>query len=44
MESYPSESEADIALCGQLAFWTGCDMERMEYVVSPVRTVPSEMG
>ena len=29
-ESYPSESEADIALCGQLAFWTGCDMERMD--------------
>jgi putative DNA primase/helicase len=27
-ESYPSESEADIALCGQLAFWTGCDKER----------------
>jgi|GEM_PF-2716441 len=29
-ESYPSESEADIALCGQLAFWTGCDKERMD--------------
>lgn len=29
-ESYPSESEADMALCGQLAFWTGCDMERMD--------------
>ena len=29
-ESYPSESEADIALCGQLAFWTDCDAERMD--------------
>jgi putative DNA primase/helicase len=29
-ENYPSESEADIALCGQLAFWTGCDKERMD--------------
>ncbi len=29
-ENYPSKSEADIALCGQLAFWTGCDTERMD--------------
>lgn len=27
---YGSESEADMALAGVLAFWTGCDPERME--------------
>ncbi len=27
---YPSQSEADMALCGKLAFWTGGDAERME--------------
>jgi putative DNA primase/helicase len=27
---YESQSEADIALCGQLAFWTNCDAERMD--------------
>ena len=29
-EIYPSKSEADIALCGLLAFWTDCDAERMD--------------
>lgn len=27
---YPSQSEADLALCGLLAFWTGGDSARME--------------
>ena len=27
---YPSQSEADAALCGILAFWTGRDAERMD--------------
>ncbi|NLG67123.1 MAG: AAA family ATPase [Actinobacteria bacterium] len=29
-EGYPSASEADLALCGHLAFWTGGDRERMD--------------
>ncbi|AGN01157.1 hypothetical protein L593_06040 [Salinarchaeum sp. Harcht-Bsk1] len=27
---YPSQSEADLALCGLLAFWTGGDREQMD--------------
>jgi hypothetical protein len=27
---YPSQSEADMALCGSLAFWTGCNPEQMD--------------
>jgi hypothetical protein len=27
---YPSHSEADLALCGKLAFWTGCDKTQMD--------------
>ena len=27
---YNSQSEADLALTGKLAFWTGCDTERMD--------------
>ena len=27
---YPSQSEADLALCGQLAFWTGGDEDRID--------------
>jgi primase-polymerase (primpol)-like protein len=27
---YPSQSEADLALCAKLAFWTGCDAPRMD--------------
>ena len=27
---YPSQSEADLALCGLLAFWTGGDRDRMD--------------
>ncbi len=29
-QGYPSHSEADLALCGNLAFWTGCDKARMD--------------
>lgn len=29
-DGYKSHSEADIALCGQLAFWTGKDASRMD--------------
>jgi hypothetical protein len=29
-DDHESQSHADIALCGQLAFWTGCDKERMD--------------
>ena len=29
-DGYPSQSEADLALCGQLAFWTGGDEERID--------------
>lgn len=29
-QGYPSASEADMALCGQLAFWTGGDAGRMD--------------
>ncbi|MHC1787224.1 MAG: DUF3987 domain-containing protein [Christensenellales bacterium] len=29
-QGYPSHSEADLALCGKLAFWTGCDRARMD--------------
>ena len=28
--AYQSDSEADLALCGQLAFWTGGDEQRMD--------------
>lgn len=28
--SYPSRSEADLALCGKLAFWTGPDAARLD--------------
>lgn len=28
--SYPSHSEADLALCSHLAFWTGCNAEQMD--------------
>lgn len=27
---YPSQSEADFALCSKLAFWTGCDAGQMD--------------
>lgn len=27
---YSSQSEADIALCNMLAFWTGCDAQKMD--------------
>ncbi len=27
---YPSRSEADMAYCGMLAYWTGCDAERIK--------------
>jgi putative DNA primase/helicase len=27
---YPSQSEADLALCNHLAFWTGCDPAQMD--------------
>lgn len=30
ISSYPSQSEADLALCGHLAFWTGKDRERID--------------
>lgn len=29
---YPSQSEADLALCNLLAFWTGCDADQMERI------------
>jgi len=29
-ESYPSQSEADLALCNKLAFWTGKDIGQMD--------------
>lgn len=30
LEGYPSHSEADMALCRQLAFWTGKDAKKMD--------------
>ncbi len=30
LRDYPSQSEADLALCGDLAFWTGPDPERID--------------
>lgn len=29
---YSSQSEADLALCGTLAFWTGCDATRIDRI------------
>ncbi len=29
-DGYPSQSEGDLALCRQLAFWTGGDEERID--------------
>lgn len=29
---YASQSEADIAFCNHLAFWTGCDFEKMDSI------------
>ena len=30
MSGYPSQSEADLALCNLLAYWTGSDRERVD--------------
>lgn len=30
LEGYPSHSEADLALCSHLAFWTGCDAFKID--------------
>lgn len=30
ISGYTSQSEADMALCNHLAYWTGCDAERMD--------------
>jgi len=30
LSAYGSHSEADMALCNMLAFWTGCDAEKMD--------------
>lgn len=30
VSGYQSQSEADLALCNHLAFWTGCDAERID--------------
>lgn len=30
--AYGSQSEADLALCNMLAFWTGCDADRMDAI------------
>jgi putative DNA primase/helicase len=32
-QNYPSPSEAEMALCMHLAFWTGCDANRMDKLV-----------
>lgn len=29
---YPSQSEADLAFCNDLAFWTACDIEKMDSI------------
>lgn len=31
-EGYNSQSEADMALCNMLAFWTGCDADKMDAI------------
>lgn len=37
--SYPSASEADMALCMMLAFWTGKDLERMDRLYRPAPSI-----
>jgi putative DNA primase/helicase len=32
ISSYGSHSEADMALCNMLAFWTGCDADKMDAI------------
>lgn len=32
ISGYASQSEADMALCSMLAFWTGCDADKMDAV------------
>lgn len=32
INGYASQSEADMALCNMLAFWTGCDADKMDAV------------
>jgi putative DNA primase/helicase len=32
ISGYTSQSEADMALCNHLAYWTGCDAERMDHM------------
>lgn len=32
ISAYPSHSEADMAFCSMLAFWTGCDSSKMDSI------------
>ena len=41
---YPSHSEADLALCYMLAFWTGRDPGRIDRLFRPLRADAREVG
>ena len=43
-QGYESQSEADLALCSHLVFWTGGDRDRVDHLFRQLGALPGEMG